>query len=458
MSKDVLSMYQASREALIQQERALGHHGLTRTLSTTEFTAVKLIQDLRDHELAAVWGEHGAAGHSMPFTRAQRIIQESSELFKIIKEMPKGAILHCHLDAMNDPFALLRLAFAHPTLAISATAPLTSPTATIAFHTVPLTSPHLQSPATSIYTEAYIPGTILPAAGVRAAFPGGPAAFDDFVVKFITVTPESATWTPAEVWAHFGNTFLIAGGLLRYEPVFEAYIEEVFTLCAKDSVPYLECRINFLDEFIYGKDGELDCPHREWLILFQRAMEAAKSKATTSRPFWGARIIYSTIRFIDPGEGKGNLRWYLEDCLELKREFPDLIAGFDLVGWEDGLRPLADYIEDLLWFKERQKEEGLNIPYLFHAGETLGDGSKADMNLYDAILLDTKRIGHGFSLPQHPLLMDICKNKKIGNLGLSYDFYQVFTASDQMTVLGLGQLGRDSIEASSIYLILLTLI
>ena len=43
------------------------------------------------------------------------------------------------------------------------------------------------------------------------------------------------------------------------------------------------------------------------------------------------------------------------------------------------MRPLSDYIEDLLWFVERQKEVGLDIPYLFHAGETLGDGSKADM-------------------------------------------------------------------------------
>lgn len=84
-----------------------------------------------------------------------------------------------------------------------------------------------------------------------------------------------------------------------------------------------------------------------------------------------------------------------------------------ILRWEDGLKPLSYYIEDLIWFKERQKECVVSIPYLFHAGETLGDGGKADQNLYDAILLDTKRIGHGFSLPQHPLLMEICKEKQI---------------------------------------------
>lgn len=70
-------------------------------------------------------------------------------------------------------------------------------------------------------------------------------------------------------------------------------------------------------------------------------------------------------------------------------------AGFDLVGPEDALKPLIYYLEPLTKFVARQKELGIDIPFLFHAGETLGDGTHADMNLYDAILLGTKRIGHG---------------------------------------------------------------
>jgi adenosine deaminase CECR1 len=70
-------------------------------------------------------------------------------------------------------------------------------------------------------------------------------------------------------------------------------------------------------------------------------------------------------------------------------------AGFDLVGPEDVTKPLIDYLVPLLRFLDRQKELGLDIPFIFHAGETLGDGTAADDNLYDAILLGTKRIGHG---------------------------------------------------------------
>ena len=128
-------------------------------------------------------------------------------------------------------------------------------------------------------------------------------------------------------------------------------------------------------------------------------------------------MIYTTLRFISAED----LYWYTEDCLALKKEFPHIIAGmsilsipssygaakcalllnqigFDLVGHEDSLKPLIDYIEPLTAFVSRQKEVGVDIPFTFHAGETLGDGTAADVNLYDAILLGTKRIGHAYAL------------------------------------------------------------
>ena len=127
--------------------------------------------------------------------------------------------------------------------------------------------------------------------------------------------------------------------------------------------------------------------------------------------FIGARIIYSTIRCITPEE----LEWYLTDCIQLKLAYPNLIAGecdavhdnsmrlkhlvlhegFDLVGDENELHPLLYYTEPLLRFRKRVEELKLDLPFVLHAGETLGDGSPADNNLYDAILLGTKRIGHG---------------------------------------------------------------
>lgn len=169
-----------------------------------------------------------------------------------------------------------------------------------------------------------------------------------------------------------------------YESVWAEYIKQVFEICRDDNVPYLECRINFLHEFMTNATGSITFDHSDWIKLFVKAIKATKETATSLHPFWGSKIIYSTIRFIEKGEGTSEdgfykLRWFMEDCIKLKIEFPDVIAGFDLVGWEDGLKPLSYYMEDLLWFKERQKEFNVDIPYLFHAGETLGDGGKADL-------------------------------------------------------------------------------
>ncbi len=79
----------------------------------------------------------------------------------------------------------------------------------------------------------------------------------------------------------------------------------------------------------------------------------------------------------------------------MRRKLIPSLEGFDLVGPENTLKPIIFYLDSLLRFRERQKEEGVDIPFIFHAGETLGDGTEADLNLYDAILLGTKRIGHG---------------------------------------------------------------
>jgi adenosine deaminase CECR1 len=103
----------------------------------------------------------------------------------------------------------------------------------------------------------------------------------------------------------------------------------------------------------------------------------------------------------------------MKQCIYLKKRFPNLLAGFDFVGQEDSGRPLQDLVPEIFWFRKRCAEEGVNIPFFFHAGETLGDGDLADENLFDAILLGTRRIGHGFSLFKHPLLIDMIKDKKI---------------------------------------------
>lgn len=111
--------------------------------------------------------------------------------------------------------------------------------------------------------------------------------------------------------------------------------------------------------------------------------------------------------------GKKALVEHMKECIAMKLKYPHLIAGYDLVGQEDKGRPLVDMTPELFWFKKRCMENGVDLPFFFHAGECLGDGDETDQNLFDAILLGTRRIGHGFSLFKHPLLVEMVKTKKI---------------------------------------------
>lgn len=213
-------------------------------------------------------------------------------------------------------------------------------------------------------------------------------------------------------------------------------------------------------------------------------------KSPEGKGFWGLTTIWTTLRSIETRDVIENM----DQCIATKLSFPHLIAGYDLVGAEDNGRPLADLLPELFWFRKQCAQEGVNLPFFFHAGETLGDGTDTDNNLYDAILLGTRRIGHAYSLYKHPLLIDMVKEKRIliescpisnevlrlcGSIlahplpallargvacslcnddpamlghdvaGTSHDFWQALQGWDNLGLAGLGSLAENSVRWSA---------
>lgn len=101
--------------------------------------------------------------------------------------------------------------------------------------------------------------------------------------------------------------------------------------------------------------------------------------------FIGIKLIYAPHRDVNLKK----LEDYLNLMTQLKKSYPDFVAGFDLVGQEDKGPTLTEFANKLNCANNE-------IDFFFHAGETNWNGMSTDMNLFDAFLLNTKRIGHGW--------------------------------------------------------------
>ncbi|KZS88375.1 adenosine deaminase-related growth [Sistotremastrum niveocremeum HHB9708] len=496
-----LDAYLKARRELIAEDRGLRSDGAAIAhMSGLEELAEQNIRALRKKEIDNVWkAEHDAIPHVFPgmeFLTARGLI-EKSEIFQLLKTMPKGALLHAHIDATVDVRTLLRLAEKEPALHIRIPTKLTLDNYTTVIPQF-LALPKHQFVSGTIFGDSYVPDTWIRLQDARSSFPqklGGEKGFDEWVIRSITINPTEAYVTHntvEKIWQKFQSCFQAAYGLIHCETVYAGYLRESLLTAINDGISYAELRVTFLDKLMVDKNGELTLAHRDWLIIFESVVAGVKEELKAEGredQFFGARLIYTTLRFISNEE----LREALDDCIALKQEFPHLIAGFDLVGDENVLKPLLDYIEPLLEFQQKTKELNLDIPFIFHAGETLGDGDSVDNNLYDALLLGTKRIGHGYSLVKHPHLMKICREQSIclevcpisneilrltssmpmhplpillnhgvpvtlnnddpsifGNFGLSYDFFQVLISSEVSGLMTLADIARRSFTYSTL--------
>lgn len=438
-----IQAYWSAREELLAREASVRYDAPKKNrLTTLESQADALLAKIKEKERQELWEKEEDLKRSagMAFRGAVDLQMRKTKLWNILTHMPKGALLHCHLDGTVPATWVIQESQKYDTVIhMCCESPLDSESklysTDVSFRALPkvqnddVFSPSLEGrgwislrearrlfPFKNVYQplpQGFFPGQDLPAqsSGDSAG------AFDAWLHSLMTMTPAPGSMpmtTAPEAWARFLSTFGIIEGFVSYEPILREYIKQMFLIHAQDGIQYLEARFNFFAETYLCEDAVTPLTHLQWVEIFEQSLSEVKSEIShrssgDEEVLFDAKIIYVTVRIITPSR----LKWYLEDCLGLKRRFPDRIVGFDLVGYEDPGVPLRDYAAELLWFQAQVQKENLDLPFLFHAGETLGDGNRTDQNLYDALLLDTKRIGHGFSLAKHPVLIDMCKQRSI---------------------------------------------
>lgn len=281
-----------------------------------------------------------------------------------------------------------------------------------------------------------------------------------------------------KAWVKFGGIFQFINPIITYRPVYEDYFLEALRLFHEDNIIYLELRSTL--PTLYDLDGTKYEPE-DLAGIYRNLTERFKKEHPD---FLGVKLIYAPTRSCDLKTAEE----YVKIMNRLRELYPDFVIGFDLVGQEDKGRTLQYFVNVI-------KNTDPDVKFFFHAGETNWLGASTDENLVDAILLNTQRIGHGYALTSHPFLLKMAKELNIavevnpisnqvlklvddmrnhparilfaegypvvisnddpgfwGAEGLSYDFYEAFMAlmSAHADLRALKQLAMNSIYYSSL--------
>lgn len=449
------------REALIQLETSMQTGGQV-VLTDAEKRLDALLLKMKQEEIL-----RADFPPAMHFFKARPLIR-TSPIFSLLQKMPKGGALHVHDLAMTSVEWLVKNVTYRPHCYMCFT-----DKQSIRFI---FSSP---SPKALPHCSPWILLEDLRAKLVNTT------DLDNSIMGNLTMftdqDPDKVYPSQEKMWHQFEEAFIAVKGLVTYAPVFRDYYYQGLSEFYADNVMYLELRC--LIQEIYELDG---CTHgAAWAL---KTYQDVNRQFKAEHPdFFGARFIFSVHRAVNLTVMTGAV----EETMKLQRMFPEIMAGFDMVGHEDGGRSLWYFREALSLPADR----GVTLPFFFHAGETDLEGTEVDQNMMDALLFNTSRIGHGYALLRHPVAKSLSKERGVavevcpisnqvmmlikdlrnhpaatlmmenhplvissddpamfGSSGLSYDFYEAFVGFGGMrSNLGsLKELAMNSIRYSSL--------
>ena len=227
---------------------------------------------------------------------------EKSQLWQIVKKMPKGTLLHCHIEAMVDLDWALEEAFATEGICVRSAVPLNSEEARLKGDFSFTFSKTKANSDMSIWAEGYVPETPIPLNIAANKFPvGGKAGFIEWVRSRTSITPEEHLKHhegPNEVWRKFMSCFPILGSLIYFEPIYRKFIRNMCKQLLDDGVYWVDLRSAFYTPYRCADKEEWDSDF--FNMLEHMGEEIEKFKASEEgKEFWGARMIWTTLRAFD---------------------------------------------------------------------------------------------------------------------------------------------------------------
>ncbi|ORX87578.1 adenosine deaminase-related growth [Anaeromyces robustus] len=368
--------------------------------SLEEEFANAILQENKEKDLKMFKELSEAPFSAIHFSEIKKFVEgKNSYLLNSITALPKGIIHHCHIDALVDAKWIIEKVISSDTLYLKFIGDSSMDNLNVA---------DFQFFKDGINETQKQEGW-LHVKDVRNQYKKGTAAFDQWLYECFTIVPtnkEDIVYTENEIWDRFSRTFISIRGIFSYVPFTKLYVEEIIKRYSKKDLQQVEIRIPYYEP--YDDTGIIEFS-KMFGELVKTIEENQEKLNLVGDDYFELKFIISPVRNTKQEE----MVKIMNITAELFKKYPKYVVGFDMVGHEH-LMTLEAHIDSLLNFKKQQKKLGIDIPFYFHAGETTDSGSATDKNLFDAVILDTKRIGHGYSLSRHlPTLGPIIKEKEM---------------------------------------------
>jgi adenosine deaminase CECR1 len=294
--------------------------------------------------------------------------------------MPKGGLLHVHSSSVGNANWLVKRAIADENCYIYM-----------------LDDGSILKGKMNIFSKGKAPKGYELMSSLAAQDPG----FASKVTDMITLSLEDSL--SPNPWIKFESCFERIERILQYAPILKDYYTQAFEDLVLDNIQIIELRTEASKiTQLFDLDGKIYSSN-EAIALHRNIAEKIREKS----PDFMLKLIISDVRTINVSQQQKSL----EDAFKLRSKYPDLIVGYDLVGSETTGHKTFYYLDNLLDdAHEFSQKYHTNLPYYFHAGES---DWATNENLYDAILLQSKRIGHAFNLFHFPELIKKIKQQNI---------------------------------------------
>ena len=270
---------------------------------------------------------------------------ENHEFFKILKEMPKGSLLHHHMVDCIDIEWLSNEIMKQENLKHIYIRKFRNKYDTLVYTKRPNEKePNFDKPFKNIIEE-YLKEN------------KGKSVYDYFYPK-LTILPEDLDKanTNEEAWVVFMPKYFFCYFLLFYKEFYKQHIRNTFMQCINDKIYRLESRLrpgsirdeNF--EFI-SKEEEFE--------IYRNEVDYINNSLKLETKFSFGIILSMNSHLEDDA-----LKIAIKDSIELQKKYPDLICGTDSFENKNYIRNYHDLTPAIT-------NDSPDLAYVVHAGETL---------------------------------------------------------------------------------------